>query len=202
MVIQIRQKASVRRVASANMKRHIITLEEYGRMAEADVFGPETRIELIRGVIVDMPPPGPKHQAAVSRLHLLLGKQLWDRAIVWPQGNSLYLWDSASQPQPDVTVLRWRDDHYEHKRPSTEDVFLVIEVSESTLRYDRNRKTALYAEASIPEYWIVNLVKGHIEVHTDPSEGKYQSVRVAQRGETLELPGGFGGSIGVDEVLG
>lgn len=83
-----------------------------------------------------------------------------------------------------------------------EDVLLLVEVAESSLKYDRGLKRALYAEAGIAEYWVVNLVDSVIEVYTDPVEGKYQSVRMVRRGETLHLPGGLGGSIAVADVLG
>lgn len=103
-----------------------------------------------------------------------------------------------------VTVLKWRDDLYRGrgKRPSAEDVILLIKVSESTLPYDRGGKLALYAESGVPEYWVVNINEQVIEVYTDLAEGTYGSVRVAQKGETLPLPVGFHVNIAVSDVLG
>ena len=186
------------------VKRHIVTLDEYERMCAAGVFGPETRVELIRGAIVDMPPPGPAHEAVVARLNELLGKLVGVAALVWPQGNAIRLPQTDSQPQPDITILRRRNDYYARKPPVADDVILLVEVAESSLEYDRGYKLTLYAEAGIPDYWIVNLPKGVVEVYTepDPGAGKYQSVRIARRDETLQLPGELNGSMAVNEVLG
>lgn len=196
MALQVEQRTDV--------TPHSVTLDEYERMCVAGVFGSETRIELIRGEIIDMPPSGPEHESAVSRLHLLLVEHFKRQAIVWPQGNSVRLPESNSRPQPDVTVLRWRDDHYAKKRPLAEDVILLVEVSESSIKYDRGRKLALYAEAGIQEYWVVNLVEGVVEAHTepDPATGKYGSIKKVGRVEALQLPGGLEGSIAVDNVIG
>src|SRR2546423_4982308 len=99
MAIQVQSRTDV--------KRHIVTLDEYDRMCEAGVFEPEAHIELIRGEIVDMVPPGPAHETAVTRLHLIFFEQCRRHAVVWPQGNSIRLPRSNSRPQPDVTILRW-----------------------------------------------------------------------------------------------
>ena len=103
---------------------------------------------------------------------------------------------------PMFTILRWRDDYYAGKRPTAADVILLVEVAKSTFRYDRGTKLTLYAEAGVAEYWLVNLGKGVIEVYTNPEGGKHRSVRVAQRGEALPLPGGLEGSLEVNDLLG
>src|SRR5438045_7962315 len=118
-----------------------------------------------------MPPIGPGHETTVARLTRFLQKQAGDAALVWPQGNSIGLVISNARPEPDAILLKWRDDYYAAKRPTPEDVLLIIEVSDTTLKYDRTTKTTLYAEAGIPEYWIVNLRNRVIEVYTEPSEG-------------------------------
>ena len=182
-------------------KRHKVTLAEYERMAEAGVFEPDARIELIRGEIIDMTPPGPDHETSVTRLTLLFVEQCHRRAVVWPQGNGISIPQSESRPQPDITILKWRDDLYKWKRAGVEDVLLIVEVADSTLKFDRGTKLRLYAEAGIPEYWVVNLVDGVVEVYTGPAVGTYQTVRIAHRGEMLPLPGGFGGTIAAGEML-
>jgi Uma2 family endonuclease len=198
MALQLEQERDLK------VKRHFVTLEEYERMCEAEVFGEDAHIELIRGEIVDMAPPGPEHEDSVTFLNLFMVETLRRRALVWPQGNAIRLPGVESRPQPDLTILRWRDDLYKGRdnRPTAKDIILLIEVSQSSIKYDRGEKLALYAEAGIPEYWIVNIKRGVIEVYTEPSDAKYQSVKVAQRGETLQLPGGLEGSIAVNEVLG
>lgn len=193
MAIQVEQETAVR--------RHLVTLDEYERMCEAGVFEPDARVELIRGEIVDMPPSGPEHESIVARLDRIFNRLAGDAALVWPQGNAVRIPGTDSRPQPDITILRWRDDFYREKRPSPEDVILLIEVSETSLKYDRGSKLTLYAEAGIAEYWVVNVKGGVVEVYTDPSEGEHKSVRRVRRGETLQLPGKLG-SITVDDVLG
>lgn len=194
MTLQIEQEAEVR--------RHLFTLEEYDRLCEAGVFDEDARIELIRGEIVDMPPPGPEHETSVRYLHFLFYEQVGRRAVISPQGNTIRLPNSNSRPEPDIAILRWRDDFYRDKQPDAENVLLLVEVAKSTIKYDLGEKLLLYAEAGIPEYWVVNINRGVIEVYTEPAQGKYQSVKVARRGETLQLPGGLEGSIAAEDVLG
>lgn len=196
MAIQVESKAG------APVKRHFVTLDEYDRMVESGVFEPEAQIELIRGEIVDMPPPGPAHESSVARLHIFLSECVQRRSLVWPQGNSIGLPGSNSRPQPDITLLRWRDDYYSGQRPRPEDVILLVEVSDSTLKFDRRDKPQIYAEAGIAEYWVVNLVDSVVEVYADPQAGKYHTTRTVRRGETLQLPVGPGGEIAVGDIIG
>ncbi len=93
-------------------------------------------------------------------------------------------------------------DFYAGKHPAAEDVLLLIEVSDTTLADDRKVKTPMYAEGGVPEYWIVNLQEGVVEVYSDLQQGSYRSVRRAGRGETLALPQGLVGTVAVDEVFG
>jgi Uma2 family endonuclease len=193
MAIQVEQEIAV--------KRHFVTLDEYERMCETGVFEQDARVELIRGEIVDMPPSGPEHESIIARLDRILNRLAGDAALVWPQGNAIRMPGTSSRPQPDITILRWRDDFYRDKRPVPDDVILLIEVAETSLKYDRGSKRALYAEAGITEYWVVNVAGGTVEVYTDPGEDEYKLVRKVRRGEALQLPGGLG-SIAVDNVLG
>src|SRR5262245_25658052 len=115
-------------------RRHRISVEEYHRMAELGFFGPEERVELIEGEIIDMPPVGPRHGGTVNYLAELLVRGLSDRVFVWNQ-SGVQLGD-FSEPQPDLALLPRRPDFYSKKNPINSDTLLVIEVSESTLRYD------------------------------------------------------------------
>ena len=198
MAVQLEQEQLEQ---SASVKRHIFTLDEYDQMCAAAVFGPEARIELIRGEIIDMAPPGPEHELSTAFLNRLFVRTVGDAALVWPQGNSIPLPNSNSRPQPDVTLLRWRDDLYRGKRPAAEDVILIVEVAYSSLKYDRVAKSSLYAEANILEYWLVNLIDKVVEVYTDPAGGKYQTIKTVGRDEMLHLPGGLEGSIAAADVL-
>lgn len=156
-------------------KAHRFTVADYYRMAEAGIFNEDSRVELIRGQIVDMSPVGAPHFGMVNRLNRLLSAMLAGRAIISVQ-NPLRL-DDGSEPQPDVMVLRPRADDYDSAAPNAGDVLVVIEVADSSLAEDRAVKAPLYAESGITEYWIVNLVERVVEVCRQPEGGSYVDVR-------------------------
>lgn len=188
--------------STTGVRPYSIALSEFEQMIEAGIFDPIFRLELIRGELIEHMPPGQEHESCVARIHRIFSKLVDDNALIWPHGNSIGIPDSNSRPQPDIALLRWRDDLYAGKRPSPGDVILVVEVSKSTLAFDREVKVALYAEAGIPEYWIVNLIDNVIEGYKDPSAGKYQTIRKAKLGETLQLPADLQGNLAVNDILG
>ena len=152
-------------------RRHPITVSEYLRMSEVGILGPEQRVELIEGEIVDMSPIGLPHSSRVSRLNRLLSLAVGERALVWPQ-NPVILGD-RSAPEPDMTLLRWRDDYYAQRHPGPEDILLIIEVSDTSLGYDRDTKLPLYARFLIPEVWILDVQGRHLDVHREPEAQRY-----------------------------
>jgi Uma2 family endonuclease len=176
------------------------TVEQYERMIEAGVFPPEYRAELIEGEIIEMSPIGPRHAACVGRLTQMLSLLLQREAIVWVQ-NPIRL-DDRSEPEPDICVLRPRADFYGESLPTPADVLLVVEVSETTLDYDRRRKLPLYARAGVPEVWIVNLTDERIETFADPAGGDYLHHADSGRGEEVWARGVAPLRLGVAEVLG
>ncbi len=186
-------------IQQVQLTKHLFTLDEYERLVEAGGFDEGARIELIRGEIVDMAAIGVRHEACVARLTRLLNSLAGGAGLAWPQ-NSIRL-PNHSRPEPDVTLLKWRDDYYEGKRPTPEDVLLLIEVADTSAGYDRTVKGPLYAKAGIPEYWIVNLQDNVIEVYTDPAEGAYRGMKQAKRGDTLALPWELG-VVAVGDVFG
>ena len=107
-----------------------------------------------------------------------------------------------SEPVPDVTLLRRRDDFYAHAKPVPDDVLLIIEVSDSTVNYDRKVKLPLYTRAGVPEMWLVNLPEEVIEVYTRPANGTYQETRLVRRGETITVASAGGLTVEADAVLG
>jgi Uma2 family endonuclease len=153
--------------------KHRITVDEYEAMSDA--FGPEQRLELIEGELIDMTPIGSLHASVVSRLNRLLGQGAGDEAIVSVQ-NPIRLSD-LTEPQPDLVLLRPRADFYAAAHPTPSDVLLVVEVSDTTASFDRNIKRPLYATAGIPEVWIVDLPEGLVEIATVPSEDTYGRIR-------------------------
>lgn len=143
-------------------------------MAEVGILKPTDRVELIRGEIVQMPPPGRRHVAFVNNLNQLLVMRLAAHAIVSVQ-NPVVLADDT-EPQPDLAILRRRPVPYKEREAYADDVMLLIEVADTSLTYDRRTKLRLYAEAGIPEYWIVDCTTESIEIHRSPGDGGYRDV--------------------------
>ena len=159
-------------------KRRRFTRAEYHRMAEVGILKPTDRVELIRGEIVEMSPIGRRHKAFVGNLAQLLIVRLAGRATVWAQ-SSIVLADDT-EPEPDLAVLRRGTVPYKERDAWAEDVLLLIEVAESSLAYDRSTKLRLYAEAGIPEYWVVDCTAEAVEVYRTPGPEDYRDVtRVA-----------------------
>ncbi len=156
------------------------SVKEYHRMVEAGILGEDDRVELIEGEIIEMPPIGSRHALCVDTLMSTLVQQLAGRAWVRVQ-NPLRL-AGDSEPEPDLVLARLPRERYRHAPPGPHDVILVVEVADSSLIYDRVGKLALYAAASIPEYWIVDLVRNRIEVHRNPGAGGYAATVVVERG--------------------
>jgi hypothetical protein len=125
------------------VSRHRLTVANFRRMGEVGILGPDDRVELIAGEIIDMSPIGSLHAALVARLASTLGQRVGETAIIWTQ-NPLAL-DDTSQPQPDLTVLRPRADFHAAAHPGPADVLLVIEVADTTLAFDLDVKVPLYA---------------------------------------------------------
>ena len=161
--------------------RRRFTVHEYHRMAEAGILHEDDRIELIEGELVEMAAIGSRHFTCVNTLNRLLMRSLGDEYIVSVQ-NPVRLGE-RNEPEPDLAVIRARD--YRESLPGPEDVLFLIEVSDTTLSYDRNVKLPLYARSGIPEVWIVDLVGELIERHTGPSGEIYRHLERARRGETL-----------------
>lgn len=174
------------------------TVDEFLRMGEAGVFREDDRLELIEGAILEVTPTGSAHAACVNRLNHALSR-LAGRAIVAVQ-NPVRL-SEDSLPQPDLALLRWRDDFYAMRHPGPEDVLLLVEVADTTLAYDRDVKVPLYARASIPEVWLVDLGGSAVWVYRQPGPGGYASVRRLARGERLAAAAFPDFAVGVDEVL-
>jgi len=168
------------------LTRRRFTLDEYHRMTQVGILNRGDRVELIRGEIVQMTAIGHDHASCVARLnHLLMGR-LHGRALLWPQNPLVILPDS--EPEPDIILLGWRDDFYRHALPGAEDVALLIEVANTSLRYDRHVKGPLYAEAGVRDYWIVDLEGDAVEIYREPQAGRFHHTdRVARGGTPLPL---------------
>jgi Uma2 family endonuclease len=168
------------------------SIAEYHRLAELGFFESDNRFELIRGEIIKMAAKGRLHSGCntllVEELIILLAR----RARVRVQ-EPIILSDD-SEPEPDVVIARNRSDSYFSSHPESADVLLVIEVSDSTLKYDRKTKLSLYAESGIADYWIFNLVDIQLEMHSEPYQKPrggfdYRVKRVVLPNEVVVIPG-------------
>ncbi len=155
--------------------RRRFTVEEFLAMDQAGVFHPEERLELLDGEIIVMPPIGPPHADGTDQFDDFLKFSLRGRARVRVQGPVQL--DDLNLPVPDIAVLGLRDD-YHRAHPTPTDVFLLIEVSDSSIRSDREAKLSRYAAAGIPEVWIANVTARRVEAFQDPVDGVYQSSRI------------------------
>ncbi len=164
--------------------RRPLTVSEYHRMGEAGILTEDDRVELIEGQIIAMAPIGSDHSGTVNGLARALILAIGDRGVVAVQ-NPIRL-DDFNEPQPDFSVLRPREDDYRRSIPRPEDVLLVIEIANSSLRYDRRVKLPLYARHGIPEVWIVDLAGRQVEVFRRPVDEAY--TEVSRAGPEGSLP--------------
>lgn len=185
--------------SAAPVARHRFTIEEYHKMGEAGIFDEDDRVELVDGEVIEMTPIGKGHVRAVNVLADLLADVREPGAYTISVQNPLVLGEHLEY-QPDLAILRAGRNRDE--LPRAADALLVIEVSHTSLRRDREEKVPAYASSDIPEVWIVDLEGGAIEVYSEPSRGRYQSLRTAHRRETV-VSGAVGEIlVSVDEVLG
>ncbi|GCA87773.1 Uma2 family endonuclease [Microcystis aeruginosa] len=159
------------------------TVEEYEKMATQGIIKPDEKVELIRGEIIKMSPMGTRHAACIARLTQLFYRKFGDLILLGVQ-NPIRL-NNNSQPEPDLSLLIPRSDFYVAAYPGPQDIYLIIEVSDSTLDYDRYTKIPLYAEANIQEVWIINLKEECLEVYRHPLQGSYQAMQKYYRGESI-----------------
>ena len=166
-------------------RRHRITVDEYYRMAESGSFAPDARVELIDGEIIDMPPIGNRHMAHVDRLVRLLCSAVGDRAIVRCQAGVHFGDDSV--PQPDFALLAPQEDFYESRPANAADTLLIIEVSDTSLGYDMQRKMSLYARHGVQEYWVVDIVNRRLHVFRSPAGADYEQKSSIEKPGALDI---------------
>jgi Uma2 family endonuclease len=164
--------------------KRLFTRDEYYAMAKAGILKPEDRVELIEGEIYRMPPIGNSHAGCVNRLVRLFSVlTAADRAVLSPQ-NPVNLTD-ISVPQPDITLLRPREDFYGDGHPTPEDVLLLVEVADSSIGFDRHTKIPLYARCGILEAWLVDINKKVLEVHRNPTPTGYRKTQRFRPGDRV-----------------
>lgn len=186
--------------AAVAIPRHRFTVEDFARLGEAGVFTEDDRVELIDGEIRDMTPIGQPHAWIVNRLARRLFMRLPDQAYVSVQ-NPLRL-DGHTEPQPDLVVARGGEDDYADRHLEAADVLLVVEVADSSLRYDRAEKMPRYGRSGIPEAWLVDVTGGAVTVYTTPGAGGYAGEQVFGPGGEIVSTAVAGLRVTVDEILG
>jgi Uma2 family endonuclease len=159
------------------------TADDYQRMGQAGILSEDDRVELVAGEVITMTPIGPRHNAAVSRATRALVTAVGDEAIVLAQG-SIRL-DLYHEPQPDLVLLRPRADYYASRLAGPADIFLIIEVAESSIDYDREVKARLYATAGIQEYWLADLNENLVLSYSVPQDGAYSNLQRYHRGQSI-----------------
>jgi Uma2 family endonuclease len=159
------------------------TADEYHRMAEVGILRDRERVELMDGEIVVMSPIGSRHAAGVSYANRVLVLAAGNNAIVQPQG-SIRL-DLFYEPEPDIVLLRPRDDFYASRPRAPQHVYLVIEIADSSIEYDRDVKAPVYAAAGIPEYWLADLNANVVWRYLTPEAGTYRTMESLRRGQSI-----------------
>ena len=163
--------------------RRRLTVDDVEQMCSAGILTADDRVELIDGELIEMPPMGPAHAGIVNRLAKILLLRLGDAAELRVQ-SSLRL-SNHTQPEPDLAVVKPDLRHYLLRHPQPADVLLVIEVADSSLDYDRERKVPLYAAAGIAEVWLVDVGKKQVTIYNAPSSGGYDYSRTVAWAEEI-----------------
>ena len=185
---------------SVNLAKHYFTISEYERMGETGVFAPDARLELIEGKIIEMSPIGSHHAACVERISEHLHAIAQGRFLVRAQNPIVT--NDFSEPQPDISVLRFREDRYQSAHPRPHDILLVIEVADTTVPFDRRVKTSLYARAGISEFLLFNLPADKAEWFSEPEGDAYKNVQVLQRADRFESLAVAGLSLDIGTIIG
>jgi Uma2 family endonuclease len=160
------------------LQRHRLTVDEYHRMADAGILAPDARVELIQGEVIDRAPMNSRHAAAVRILNQRLLAAVGAQAMISCQ---LPLRLSAqSEPDPDLMLTHHRSGGYRDNHPGAADVILLIEVSDSSLHYDRNVKLPLYARHGVSEVWIVDLENGLVRFCRQPQGDTYADITATE----------------------
>jgi Uma2 family endonuclease len=168
---------------AALQERYRFNRQQYHGLVEAGILKEDARVELIRGEVFVMAAINARHASTVDKLTLLLIEGVARRAIV--RAQSPFAIGDDSEPQPDLLLLKPRPDWYSSDHPQRSDLLLVVEVADTTLRYDRQVKLPLYAEAGISEVWIVNLVEAVLEIYREPRADGYGTLLRRKAGDTV-----------------
>lgn len=187
-------------LSPTTVSRRRFTIAEYYAMAKAGILHADDRVELIEGEVVQMSPINALHAGHVKRVNQLFTSRLGKRVTLSVQ-DPVHLGDD-SEPQPDIALLKPRADFYEQSHPTPDDVLLIVEISDTTVEYDREVKAPLYARHRIQELWLVNLPEGQLEVYRDPGPKGYKTRLLLSSGDGVTPLAFADVTLRVDEILG
>jgi Uma2 family endonuclease len=165
--------------------QYLISADDYQKMGAIGIFEDKPRVELIDGLIIARSPISHYHNSHVNKINQFFVLTLSGKVIIQPQG-SIRL-DNYSEPEPDIALLRLKKDFHYHSNPTPKDIYLLIEVSIETLSKDRTIKLKKYAQANIPEYWIVIPKEKKIEVYRKPENGAYMQMKTYGKEDEWEF---------------
>lgn len=185
MVVKTKDFRSTVSMVAESPRPYRWSVAEYHNLAEKGIFAEDDRVELIDGEIIEMAPIGSDHAGNVKQLNHKLTVLLDQKALVSVQDPIIF--GDHSEPEPDIALLHWREDFYKGSNPVPEDVFLIIEVADSSARYDREVKVPLYARHGIPEVWLLDLQQRRLEVYRSPVEGEYSEIKHLRAGKIAPL---------------
>lgn len=185
---------------SAPVRKHLTDIHEWQRLGEANIFPPNSRLELIEGEILEMAPIGCNHSGHLMRIMHYFAQVVGENALLNAQ-NPLQLGD-ISEPEPDFMLLRPRADFYSSQHPVAADVLLLIEIADSSLAFDQTQKLRLYAMHHIAEYWIINLNNHCLEVYREPQGETYAQKMTLRAEDAVTLTQVSGLTITVNALLG
>lgn len=165
-------------ISSQTLRRHRLTVDDYYKMGAAGIFTEKDRVELIDGEIIDMAPIGAQHAYLLNRLNRIFSKQISDTALIRIQ-DPIHL-NHHNEPEPDLVLVA--NKNYSTHHPGPKETLLVIEIADSSLAYDLEIKTPLYAKHNIPEVWIIDLGSKFIHTYQQPKDGTYQQHNSCDKG--------------------
>lgn len=163
--------------------RRPISVEDYHRMADAGIFAPDERVELLDGELIAVPPMNSPHGGGITGINQLLTHRFYGRALV--RVGLPVIVDDRSEPEPDFALVGLEENEWRDRHPIASDVLLLIEVSDTSRDFDLKKKAPVYARASIPEFWVVDVVDRRLILHRDPVAGRYTLTKVLRPGQRI-----------------
>ncbi|MCG8332036.1 MAG: Uma2 family endonuclease [Chitinophagales bacterium] len=180
------------------LAQRLLSVQDYHKMIEAEILSSRDHIELINGKLIEMSPSGSSHAACIDKMLAVFNRLNNLDTII--RGQNPITLGKYSEPEPDIAIVKYTSSYYADHHPIASDVLTIIEVSDTSLEYDRNIKQALYANANIPEYWIVNIQLKEIEVYTKPGNSRYKQKMLLTLEDVVNI-NALGSTIPISQLI-